>query len=43
MSQAEHLSKIKEERVSLISRYYTEIRNSENNLFFCLALGSVSR
>ena len=43
MSQAEYLSKIKEEKVSLISRYYTEISNSDNNLFFCLALGSVSR
>ena len=34
MSQAEYLSKSKEERVSLISRYYTEMSNGENNLFF---------
>ena len=34
MSQDEYLLKSKEERVSLISRYYTEISNSENNLFF---------
>ena len=26
--------KSKEERVSLISRYYTEMSNGENNLFF---------
>ena len=34
MSQAEYLLKSKEGRVSLVSRYYTEMSNGENNLFF---------
>ena len=33
MSQAEYLSKSKKERVSLISRYYTEMSNGEDCLF----------
>ena len=41
MSEAEHLSKSKEERVSLISRYYIETSNGEDCLFFCLRFGSV--
>ena len=41
MSESEHLSKSKEERVSLISRYYIETSNGEDCLFFCLRFGSV--
>ena len=34
MSQAEYLSKSKEERVSLMPRYYTEMSNGEKTLFY---------
>ena len=41
MSEAEYLSKSKEGTVSLISRYYIEMSNGEDCLFFCLRFGSV--
>ena len=34
MSQAEYLSKSKEERVSLMPRHYTEMSNGEKTLFY---------
>ena len=41
MSHAEDLSKSKDKRVSLISRYYIKLSNGEDWLFFYLTFGSV--
>ena len=41
MLHAEYLSKSKDKRVSLISRYYIKLSNGEDWLFFCLTFGSV--
>ena len=37
MSKDEYLSKSKEERVSLILKYYSEMKNGDNSIFsFCV-------